>query len=95
MEREAYDAILRSSRFVVAVQELDVDILIESAGQAVARTGQNAPPPAALRREGDCRVLGGVAQPKDGERFERPIEDDSTRRDSPTGHVGHAERICH
>src|SRR6202011_898485 len=74
VEGKADHPIFGGPRFVVAVQELDVDILIESAGQAIARTGQHAPPPAALRGEGDCRVLGGVAQPEDGKRFERPVE---------------------
>ena len=80
---------------MIAMQELDVHVLIKCAGQSVAGAGQNTPPSTALGREGDCRVLGGVAQPKDGERLERPVEDYSTRRDSPTGHEGHAGRICH
>ena len=65
-------------------------------GQArVAGTRENPPPSTALGREGDCCILGRVAQPKDRERFKRPVKDDSTRRDTPTGHEGHAERICH
>ncbi|MFL5596098.1 MAG: hypothetical protein ACJ77S_01410, partial [Gemmatimonadaceae bacterium] len=64
-------------------------------GEAITRAGQNAPSAAALGREGNRRVLGGVAQSKDWKGLERPVEDDSTRRDTPTGHEGHTERICH
>jgi hypothetical protein len=95
MQGEADDTIFRRPCFVVAMQELDVDILIERARQAISRTRKNAPTAAALGRVGDRGVLGGIAEAENGKRFQRTIEDDSTRRYSPTGHVSHAERICH
>ena len=95
MERKAYDAVFGGACFVVAVEELDVDVLIEGAWQPITGAGQYAPTPATLGREGNRRVLGGVAQSENWEGLKRPVEDDSTRRDSPTGHEGHTERICH
>jgi hypothetical protein len=93
VERKAYHSIFRSSCLVKAMQELDINVLIEGSGQAVAWAGEHAPPATALWGEGNCRVLGGVAQPEDRERFKGAVENDSTRRDSPTGHEGHVERI--
>ena len=92
--RRPMEETIRSiTRLVIAMQELDVNVLIEGSGQAVARAGEHTPPATALRGEGNCRVLGGVAQSEDWERFKGAVENDSTRRDSPTGHEGHAERI--
>jgi hypothetical protein len=95
VQGEADDTIFGRPCFVITVQELDVDILIESSWQSISRTGKNAPAAAALGREGNRCVLGRIAEAKNGKRFQRTVEDDSTRRYSPTGHVSHAERICH
>ena len=74
MERKAYHSVFGSSRLVVTMEELDVHVLIEGSGQAVAWAGQNTPPPTALGREGNCRVLGGIAQSEDGERFKGAVD---------------------
>ena len=95
MEREADDAIFGSARLVKAVMELDIHILVEGSREAIAGAGEHPPAPTSFRRKGDCRVLGRIAQSKYWERFEGPVEDDSARRNSTTGHEGHEERICH
>jgi hypothetical protein len=95
VEGKGDDTVVGEPGFVIPMEEFNIDILIERTRQAIPGTWENTPAATALGRERNCGVLGGIAKSKNGKRFKRPIEDDSTRRYSPTGHVGHAERICH
>ena len=47
VQREGDRAVRRLARLVVPAQQLDVDVLVEGAGQAVARARNDAPAPAA------------------------------------------------
>ena len=59
---------------MVAMQNLDVDVLVERAGQAVAGNGQNTPASAAGGEYVIAVLVSRIAEPKDRERFERPVE---------------------
>src|SRR5207248_9370515 len=76
VQRKADDAVFGGACFVVAVKELNVDVLVESARQPIAGARQHAPAATALGREGNRRVLGGVAQSENRQRFQRPVEYD-------------------
>src|SRR5471032_1613319 len=67
-ERER--AIYWRFRLVIAPQEFDVDILIERSRKPLAGCGKHAPPSAAVRRVVDCRIVGGIAEPKERKRLE-------------------------
>ena len=74
VERERHDAVGRLAGLLVAAHQLDVDVLIERAGQ-VGRPGSRAR--ASVRRRVDVRdrrLVGGVAETKERKLLERAIE---------------------
>ena len=62
MQREGYDAVARAIRFMIAVKQLDVDVLIERSGNAITGSWKYAPSPPGLGSEDDSGVVGRVAQ---------------------------------
>src|SRR6266540_3068591 len=76
------------------MQDFDIHVLIEGAGQPVARCGEDSPASSCFRTEGNRGVVGGIAQPEDGERLKGPIEEDSSRRTAPAGYDVHVRRSC-
>jgi hypothetical protein len=64
MQGKRHDAIGRGAAVVVAAQELDVDVLVEGAGEPIARGRENPPPPPGGRLIGDCPLVRRIAQSK-------------------------------
>ena len=64
VERERDDAIVGAIRFVIAAKELDVDVLVERAGNAVAGRREDAPASSRFGSVRDRRVIGRIAQAK-------------------------------
>jgi hypothetical protein len=93
MERERDDAVRRLTRLVKAVHQLDVHILVERAGEPVARTGQNAPPPAVVTRATDRTVVGRVAQPKHRQTLQGTIEQNDARGGSTPRREVHEGKV--
>ena len=83
MQREGDRAVGGVAGFVVAVQHLDVDVLVERAGQAVAGGGDDAPAPAVLGGKRDGRIVRRIAQAEQRQCFERTIEDDASHGWAP------------
>jgi hypothetical protein len=76
MEGEGDPPIYRKAGLGVAVKDLEIDILVEGAGQPVARGGKDAPSLTGFGRKRDCGLLGGIAQPEEGQRLEGSVEQD-------------------
>ncbi len=94
MQREGHHAVGRGVGLVVAVQQLDVDVLVEGAGEPVARGGEDAPAPAVPMRERDRRVLGGgIAEPEEWECLQRPVQQDRTGSRSAPRRDTHAVKV--
>jgi hypothetical protein len=89
VKRETDGTVGWKAGFAVSAEYLDVDILIESSGQAIARSWKHAPSAASRRSVNDRRIVRGVAESKDWKRFEGPVEEDGSVR-RPT-----AGRECH
>src|SRR5437868_12971186 len=94
MQCERDRAVDRLTCFVEAMHQLDLDILVERAGQAIAGTWKHAPASAIVRRTTDGGIIRGVAQAEQGQTLQRPIEQNDARRDaSPRGeaHVSESD----
>src|SRR4051812_41454989 len=89
VERERDHAISRSARFLVAVHEFDVDVLIERSRKPLARRREDSPTGMIVAHECQRAVFGGVAQPKYGNRLEPLVEKGSARGSAPAGNDGH------
>ena len=93
MEREGDRTIGRRAGLVVAAPELDVDVLVEGSGEAIAWVREDAPPAARGRQIRDRRIVGGVTEPEHRQGFERPVERDRPRSRSASRGENHvAER---
>lgn len=91
VKRERNRPVVGESRFRVTMQNFYVDVLIERAGYSVTGKWQHPPASTADGRVCYCRLVGGVAQPEYGKRFQRPVKMDGAVRGAPAGcqwHVG-------
>src|SRR5215207_581975 len=62
VQGERDHSVVRAVRFVVAAQQLHIDVLIECAGNAVARGGEDAPASSRFRSVDHRRISGRVAE---------------------------------
>jgi hypothetical protein len=79
---------------VKSAKQLDVDVLIEGAGKAIAGTRDHAPPSPVRIGERDDSVVRGIAQPKQRQRLERPVESDRSCRTSTARDDSHLGKVC-
>src|SRR5438309_7452958 len=71
------------------MHQLDVNILIERAGKAIARTWEDAPSATVIRGAGDGAVVRRIAQSKKRQPLQRTIKQNDTRRDASTRGEAH------
>ncbi len=76
MQGEIDCTVLRIACLPVPVHDLDVHILIERPGQAVAGRRQNPPAAPAVGDEAYRAVLRRIAQPEKREHLERTVQED-------------------
>jgi len=90
VERERDDAIIGAVGLVVPMQELDVDVLVERAGDAIAWRREDAPSTARFGRVNNRGIVSRIAQAKQWQCFERAIENDRACGGSPVRGETHA-----
>lgn len=75
MQCEADCSLAGKSCFGITMEDFDVDILIERAGEAV--TGRRKNPPAATGWRGVCygRLVSRIAEPEDGKGLQIPVQE--------------------
>lgn len=76
MQGEADGSLRGESGFRIPVKNLDINVLIECSRKSVTRRRQYSP--AAAARRGVCygRLVSRIAKPKNGKRFEIPVQVD-------------------
>jgi hypothetical protein len=74
VQRKGDHAVRRLVQLLIPPHDLDVDVLVESPGKAVAGIGQHAPTAAIVGRIGNRVVVGRVAEPEQRKFLERAIE---------------------
>ncbi len=74
---------------VVSMEHLDVDVLVERAGEAIAGGGYDAPASAVVGRERHGRVVRRITETEDREFLEGAIEENSANDGSTTRSESH------
>ena len=89
MECKADSSIRWKTGFGIAVEDLDVHVLIERTRQSITGSWKDAPASSAGRRVCYGRLVGRIAESEDWKRFEGPVEVNGPVSGASTGSDGH------
>ena len=89
MKREGDRTVGRGAGLLVPAPQLDVDVLVEGAGETIAGVREDAPSAARRRQIRNRRVIRGITEPEHRQGFERPVERDRPRSRSASRGENH------
>lgn len=91
MKREADGSIIGEAGFTEAMDDFDVDVLIERSRQSIAGRWKDAPASAGGRGVTYDRFISRITEPENGKRLQRAIQMNCPGDRASAGRDGHIE----